>query len=243
MEEVATTPFDALCISGDISDGYRFVPALKEIHRCQLQKEIYFVLGNHDYYHSSIQATRDQAFALQKDLPNVHYLTRSEILPLTEKTAIVGHDSWADGGCGEFFSSSVSLRDFFAIEDFIDLSLQERFEKMQALGSEAAYTVKEKLWRACSEFSKVLFITHVPPFPEVCLYQGNRFDKEWGPFFVCQAMGQVLLEVAKEYPDCELLVLCGHSHHRAEAQICVNMRVLAGESVVGKPQVQRVIEF
>ena len=46
---------DAILISGDIAEGNSVVDLLTEMADT-IQKPIYFVLGNHDYYFSSVAA-------------------------------------------------------------------------------------------------------------------------------------------------------------------------------------------
>jgi predicted MPP superfamily phosphohydrolase len=241
LEEMAVYPCEAIVITGDISDGYYFLDFLEKTHETLFHKPIYFVLGNHDYYHSSIEDTRKLATKISEKISSIHYLTTSPILELTPHTAIIGHDSWADGRHGDFFSSTVKLRDFYAIEDFIGLKPEQRKELMHKLGDEAAAFIKKQLTEALENYSKVILLTHIPPFVEACCYRGIPADENWGPFFLCQAVGDVLLEVMDKNPDSELLVLCGHTHHQAQVEKRPNILVLTGEVSIGEPSVQQVI--
>lgn len=241
LEEMAVYPCEAIGITGDISDGYRFVEFLKRTYETLFHKPLYFVLGNHDYYHCSIEDTRKLASKISEEIPTIHYLTTSPVLELTPSTAIIGHDGWADGRHGDFFSSPVKLRDFYAIEDFIGLEPEQRKELMHQLGDEAAEFIKKQLTNALEDYSKVILLTHVPPFVEACCYNGFPADEKWGPFFLCQAVGDVLIEVMDKNPESELLVLCGHSHHRAQVEKRPNILVLTGEVRIGEPSVQQVI--
>ena len=54
---LAAEKLDALLIGGDIGESETPAAFLKEIED-RLSLPIYFVLGNHDYYHSSIARTR-----------------------------------------------------------------------------------------------------------------------------------------------------------------------------------------
>ena len=241
LEEMAVHPCESIGITGDISDGYRFVNFLKRTYETLFHKPIYFVLGNHDYYHSSIKDTRFLASKLSKEIPGIHYLTDSPVLELTPQTAIIGHDSWSDGRYGDFFASPVKLRDSFAIEDFIGLEPHLQKELMGKLGDESAEYIRKRLGEALEEYSKIILLTHVPPFVEACCYNGVPADEKWGPFFICKAVGDVLLELMDKHPNSELLVLCGHSHHRAKVQKRPNILVLTGEVEDGSPMVQQVI--
>ena len=54
---LATERLDALLIGGDIGEADSVAPFLSEIETA-LQIPIFFVLGNHDFYHGSIARTR-----------------------------------------------------------------------------------------------------------------------------------------------------------------------------------------
>ena len=43
------------------------------------------------------------------------------------------------------------------------------------------------------------------------------------------------------HPECEMTVLCGHTHSPGEAQILPNLRVLTGGAEYGRPALQRVL--
>ncbi len=197
---------DVLLITGDISDGYRFVKDLKLLGMVTKRK-IYFILGNHDYYHSSIEDTRRQARLLSEENEGFHYLTTCGVHELTEKTAIIGHDSWADGRFGDYYHSHVILRDFFAIADFIGKEGKQRLALMQALADEAADYFSEFLPVVFEMYDRVILLTHVPPCAEACRYKNGAAGVDWGPFFVSQGVGEALKRIMREHPEKELLVL------------------------------------
>jgi hypothetical protein len=89
---------------------------------------------------------------------------------------------------------------------------------------------------------QVIVLMHVPPFRGACWYQQAPSDDNWAPHFVCQAAGEVLLEVAAAHPDRELLVLCGHTHGGGEYRPRPNLTVLTAEAEYGRPQIQRIFE-
>jgi hypothetical protein len=65
----------------------------------------------------------------------------------------------------------------------------------------------------------------VTPFYETCLHEG-RTDPEGLPYFCCQRVGEVLTEVASEFPEVEFSVLSGHTHSSAYGQILPNLKSL-----------------
>jgi hypothetical protein len=50
------------------------------------------------------------------------------------------------------------------------------------------------------------------------------------------------LAAARSYPKCQILVLCGHTHHGGEVQMVENLRVVTGAAEYGRPQIQRIMD-
>ncbi len=240
FDDVAAEKPEALLIGGDIANGTKGLDYLAELHQ-RFSLPIYFVLGNHDYYYSSIVSVREKIKEKFAQNRFIHYLTESKVIPITESTGLIGHDGWSDAKAGNFSTSTVRLNDYLYINDFIGLSWEQLRLKLNCLGQEAADVLKPKLLEALNAFEQVLIITHVPPFEDVCLYEGQPTDGNWAPHFVCRSMGDMLLEVLSRFPDKEAIVLCGHSHHRAEHLMLPNLRVYAGHSDLGKPGIQGVL--
>lgn len=240
LESLRTTPLDYFLIGGDISNGRQSLENLQLLAK-KIKAPIYFVLGNHDYYHGSIVDIRQQA--RQKMAPNLHYLTGDTVVELSPQVALVGHDGWSDGRAGNFLNSEISLNDYFLIDELKNLPRDQLLDKLNKLGKEAADGIRKGLVKALKKYPQVIVLTHTPPFQETCLYDGAISDDQWAPHFVCQAMGEVLKEEAGLHPKSQVLVLCGHSHHGADVQILPNLRVLTGHSDLGTPSIQGVIRF
>lgn len=231
---------DKVLIGGDISNGASSFIHLTNLTKL-VDKQFYFVLGNHDFYYGSIPKIRQEAKNLTQEIPNLHYLTDNGIIPLSEETALIGHDGWADARCGDFLNSDILLNDYFLIEELKRLTHEERFQKLHEMGDEAATFLKTQLLKALKTYSRVVLLTHVPPFEESCLYEGAPADANWTPHFVNQITGEVLEAVMKDHPKQELLILCGHSHNGQDVQILPNLRVVTGQSELGNPNVQGLI--
>ena len=107
--------------------------------------------------------------------------------------------------------------------------------KLGELGDEAARTLLPFYRDALERFDEVLVLTHVPPFREACWHQGRISDDAWLPGFTCKAMGQMLIEGARDHPDREVTVLCGHTHGSGEAHILKNLVAITGEARYGAP--------
>jgi len=230
---------DALVISGDIATARSVEKYLRQIEK-HLQRRIYFVLGNHDFYDGSIGGVRDAMRTLSQQSSWLHWLPGADVVELSNSTGLVGHDGWADGRFGDYAHSRVQLNDYLLIADLLDP--HTRLAKLNALGDEAAAHFREVLPRACARFRRIVLITHAPPFKEACWHQGHLSDDNWLPHFACKAVGEALIEVMQRWPDRELLVLCGHTHSPGVAQILPNLKVITGGARYKAPRLQDVLE-
>lgn len=233
---------DIILIGGDVSNGVNSLIHLKHLAKL-IKAPFYFILGNHDFYYGSIKKIRALAHETSKEFGGVHYLTDAGIVELTPTTALIGHDGWYDGRSGDFMKSNILLNDYFLIDELKDLTLKDRLNLLNKLGSEAADYIKKTLQEAFKKYDRVIILTHAPPFREVCLYEGLPSNDNWAPHFVCKAMGDVLLEEAQNNPNKQILVLCGHTHAGMDASILPNLRVLTGQSELKIPHVQGIIKI
>ncbi len=233
---------DAVLIGGDITDAPRLIATLRLIETV-LQRPIYFVLGNHDYYHGSIRGVRQMVCELAERSEYLTYLPAAGVVSFGEDTALVGHGGWGDGRLGDFANSWVVLNDYVLIEELARMPKAELLHRLNHLGDEAAAYLTSVIPRAFESHRRVILLTHVPPFKSACWHEGQISDDNFLPHFTCKAVGDALLHVIDEQPaGKELLVLCGHTHGAGEAVIRENVRVLTGGSEYGAPAIQRVFE-
>jgi predicted phosphohydrolase len=228
---------DVLLVTGDIGESdsvVRFVDELAAI------APVYYVLGNHDYYRSSIEHVRGRAPA--------GYLPALTPLQLTERTVVLGVDGWGDARCGDL-QSTVQLSDWQLIEDFAPVRYDRaaRLKLLQDLGTAEAFALGELLARAPASEALVV-LTHVPPFPEACVYDGAQSEPAWLPWFTCVATGEVLAEYARAHPEKQITVLCGHSHGVGRCRPEPNLEVRTGGwppgvEGYGNPIVQATLEL
>lgn len=228
---------DAVLLTGDIAEAPSVQEYLTEMAE-HLQRPIYFVLGNHDFYGGSIAAVRARMAELTASHRWLRWMNTAGVVPLTEATALVGHDGWADGRLGRGAETPILLNDFFHIRELIGLSTEERFQMLGRLGDEAAAHLREALLVALAGFRTVVLLTHVPPFREACWHEGRISDDDYLPLFASQAPGEVLTALMSARPDRKLIVLCGHTHGEGYADILPNLRVLTGGADYGAPQLQ-----
>jgi len=212
------------------------------VHR--LQRPIFFVLGNHDFYRGSIVTVREAVRHLCSDVPNLHWLPDAGVVPLTDETCLIGADGWGDGRLGDYHNSDVALNDWGLIGEFggFDEDPEERLAKLHALGEESAAHLGTALPEALRRFRHVVVLTHVPPFREACWHEGHISDDNWLPHFTCKAVGDALLQAMTAAPRQQMTVLCGHTHGGGEAQVLPNLRVLTGDARYGQPVIQQILE-
>ena len=236
-ERVRRESPEVLLVTGDIGESdsvARFVEQLSAI------APVYYVLGNHDYYRSSIDAVREQ-------LPT-GWLPAMQPLQLTERTVLLGVDGWGDARCGDL-ASQVQLSDWQLIADFepVRYDRAARIKLLEDLGTSEAFALGELLARAPASDTLVV-LTHVPPFPEACVYADAQSEPAWLPWFTCIATGEVLAEYARAHPQKHIIVLCGHSHGASVCHPEPNLEVRtggwpAGVDEYGNPIVQATLEL
>jgi Icc protein len=239
--ELRERDLDAVLLGGDIGEADSVTRYLDEIESA-LKMPIYFVLGNHDFYRGSIAAVRD-AVARQAEASRwLRWLPASGVVPLTATTALVGHDSWADGRLGDFFRSEVLLNDYLLISELRGQEKDQRYAQLNALGDEAADFLERRAREALAGWRNIVILTHVPPFRESCWHEGRISDDDYLPHFACRAVGDRLAALMRERPEKTMTVLCGHTHSSGTARILDNLTVFTGEAQYGEPKLQRVLE-
>jgi hypothetical protein len=213
----------------------------------RLDRPIYFVLGNHDYYGGSIHLV--QQTVQQLESPWLHWLPAIGVVRLTRSCGLVGHGGWGDGRLGDALGTSVILGEYLMVEDFRRLSREgdplsifedrsELVRKQRELGDDAARMLEQPLVQALELFEDVYVLTHVPPFAEVVRHQGQEPEPAGLPGFCCHALGELLRETALRWPHRQLQVLCGHTHEASESQILPNLHVRCQAARYGYPDFQ-----
>lgn len=238
--EVSKESPDAVLIGGDIAEAPSLERYLRFVKN-RIDVPIYFVLGNHDFYHGSISVVRSEMKNLSKKVKGLQWLGLEDIVEMAPNVALIGYDGWSDGKLGNYAQSSVVLNDYLLIRDLAGLNKHDRLLKLNGLGDEAAAHAKKVLLAACNQYQKVICLTHVPPFKEACWHEGKISDDNWLPHFTNKAAGDVLKEVMIKYPRCSLTVLCGHTHGEGYAKILPNLEVKTGGATYGSPRVQEII--
>jgi predicted MPP superfamily phosphohydrolase len=242
IERVVDAAPDIILIGGDTAESSDVVHYLSVLDD-HLNRPIYFVLGNHDFYFGSIAQVREDIRRLCRERENLVYLTDVRGVELTHQVGLVGHDGWADARIGDYERSMVMMNDYRLIAEFHGLGKKDRWQVLKAMGDEAAATVRRTLPAALDRFELVYFLTHVPPLREACWYNGRISDDEWAPHFTCKAVGDALLEIMRDFPSRELIVLCGHTHGAGAVRPLENMQILTGGAEYGFPAINRLFRL
>ncbi|QEF96080.1 Calcineurin-like phosphoesterase superfamily domain protein [Stieleria maiorica] len=242
IDQVRQAAADVLVITGDLSEAEDVVFQLRRMGEV-IRLPIYFVLGNHDFYGSSIAATRRSVTSLAREYPSLCYLTDAGPVELTPGQFLTGEDGWGDGTEGDYENSPVRLNDFVAIDDFRQVDPIRWPRLMREQGAQSAERLRQKLLALPASADRVIVATHVPPFRDACWYEGQTTDDFWAPFFVCGQVGSVLKRFAFERPEIHLTVLCGHTHHAGTAQLAPNLVVQTAAAEYGAPRVEQVLEL
>ena len=231
---------DIFVVTGDIAEAPTLVPLLAQLAE-HSGCPSYFVLGNHDFYRGAIDPVRRAVRLLAPSIGS--WLPASGPVTLAEGVILVGVDGWGDAREGDPVRSPVQLNDFHYIDDLRTSVHLDRIDRLRALGDEEALEARRVLDAALgADPHHIVFATHVPPFREACLYEGRPSDDDWAPYFICRAVGDVLIDYAEAHPDCRFTVLCGHTHCLAEVQLRPNLEVRTGAAEYGRPEVT-ILEF
>ena len=247
--ELRETGADAVLLTGDIATGPTVAGILEELAQV-VGMPVWFVLGNHDFYFSSIDEVRAWAARETASASSVGWLPAAGVVPLTESTALIGVDGFGDGRLGDPLGSRILLSDWEVIRELTPpgrLTSRSRTEwvlpRLRELGDREAAALEGPLRMALATHSEVLVLTHVPPFAEATWHQGRQSEPDWLPWFSCAAVGRTLLDAAEAHPERRITVLCGHTHGGGEARIRGNLLVRTGGALYGAPGIADTFEI
>ncbi len=252
--DVTKSKPDGVIITGDISEAPSLVNHLKLLEQ-EIQKPIYYVLGNHDYYRGSVSVVRnivaDKAHGKCSNLfylpsigrvPPVEESVKPAIVALTGNTCLVGHDGWYDGQYANWFAPGVVvMSDYMLIGEFRNSYMSGNstgiYTQMQVLANECGLHIRKHVAEACKDFKTVIFATHIPPWPQNSVHRGRISDFRWLPNFSSKIAGDALIDVATAHPKNEFVVLCGHSHGSAHYCPLPNINSYTANSEYGSPEI------
>lgn len=227
---------NAVVLTGDLAEHASFQELTEEFAQT-VGKPVYFVLGNHDSYGSSIHATKEKARSMTG---LARWLPAAGLIQVTEDTVLCGVDGWYDAKNGSGWASQVLLNDFTYISE---LNTMKPHLALQDVVNAEVQEAEATLAKAVASGAKnVVFATHVPPFPQATWHEGKHSDAEWLPWMSCQDMGSLLYQIAESNRSVNFTVLCGHTHGSGNVQLTPNLKVFTGASRYGRPEVSKYFE-
>jgi predicted phosphodiesterase len=239
---------DVLAITGDIGNSRTVKNYLTEMFKNVNAKLIYYVLGNHDYYGSSMALVTEK---LVRSYYSGEFCDSSgiQIRPAWVKefgmegnNLIFGINNVADGKCGDLKKSNIYLNDYSYIEEY---NVQNYKEVIRNLGKISADQLDLRLGDYdLNSFENVIILMHVSPFREASLSpDGYPSSSFWAPHFVNFGCGEVLNKYASSSPDTNFIVLCGHTHTQSMYRHLDNLVVYAGKGEYEKAFISGVLEI
>lgn len=241
MNDIMVANGDGLLITGDISDGRQVREDLIWLLEHYPHK-IYFVLGNHDYYHRSFEAVNHEIAELCMQTPRLQWLDIAPVIWLTQDTCLIGHTGWGDARNGNFLETPIRLNDHRLIADLSNMPREELQTILQQRGTLAANHIEAQFNQALSNNpSTVIIATHVPPYPESAWHNGYAGAIDWIPDFTCQAIGNCLTAMATKHPAIDFEVFCGHGHSPGLFKPLPNLTVTTGGATYGAPSIAGTI--
>lgn len=245
VEKAVRQGVDGMVVTGDISNGQNLVYHLSVMERV-LQKPIYFVLGNHDYWAQHRDNIHKQMRELNGMAPYLKWLPGSSYVPISDTTCILGHDGWYDCFEGDFKTSPFTMNDWNNIHDFREIGGPANRSAIVALSRkwshEATKSVHDAIKSAARYHSVIVVATHVPPFVEVAKDPEGRTNVDSLPWYTSSLMGSMLRQAAQAFPKVKFVVLAGHTHKRFSTRIDGNMVCHVGGADYGRPELQDIVE-
>lgn len=242
LARVNRLELDAWLVSGDISEAPTLLAHLDKMDHL-VEAPTFIILGNHDFYRDRVSEVRAKVRSHTAASKKCKWLPGAGVVPLSDRTALVGQDGWADGRAGDYAASSLRMTDFDLIGDLAGLDKWGRLARMRSWADEAAEALGQDLARACRDFPHLIALTHVPPFPEACATDGRVWRDDWLPYFVALSIGQAMRECMARHPQNDLLVLCGHTHREADCQILPNLRVRTAPAEYRAPAIVDILDI
>lgn len=234
---------DAVLLSGDISLAGQLKDHLIALES-RLQMPVFFVLGNHDFWGSGIEQVRKNITDLSKKSEYLRYLSSVAYVTLSPGVALVGHDGWYDGLNGDPFSGNFIMNDWNLISDFSpalrdfstinwNMILQIARRNATIAARHVATGIKAALQQR--QASKIIVVTHVPPFVNPLDYHESGQGRGLYPWYSSKIMGDMLLAAARHNTQVKFEVFCGHVHSGYEEYITPNLLLRSGRSEYSRP--------
>ena len=241
---------DALVITGDITNGRE--TSLFTTFAARYGKPVYFVLGNHDYWHRTFESVDLEYRDIGLSAANAHFLDAKDCFDIVPGVQLCGVSGWYDARFGNL-KSGFALNDWWHIQDLNDVRRFANPLRATGCGAELRKAFRVRAGQAARAATKklnattarhVFFATHFPPFAEATWHLGRRSEPDALPYYSSRVMGQALNSWAADADaDRALTTLCGHSHSRGNYQALPNHTVRTAAAEYGRPGIEHVFEL
>lgn len=197
----------SIFITGDISDGFGLVDHLKQISKA-CKKTVYFVSGNHDFYHSDFNTIDYRLKYITGECPNLVYVPHQGIVQLNSDTCVIASESWYDGKISPCLNIvPFEMNDFGYIKDFKGKEKWEMIQILQNRASQGLTDLKDYCKIAIKKYKNIIIMSHPVPFGSMTLQGGSQT-----PFYIWYEGGMFMGDFASANPDNNFLWISGHTH-------------------------------
>lgn len=237
--KITDTGCDILLISGDIAESQSLDECLSLLANT-FCKPIYYVLGNHCYYKSSIKDTINYC---NKYL-NTGYLNfmDNRIVKINNEITLIGQNIFYDLSVGNL-TGDFDIADFDQIKDFKPLMYpKQRLDYFQNKAREDAINLHNLIEEAVNYSKKIIYLAH-PPLDEDISFYGDRKSPSYSIGYFCnKIVGDKLKEMASKYLNIDFLALTGHSHYRASYEVD-NLKMYVAAAKYYEPNIEKIFSF
>lgn len=238
LDSVREHDSDVVFCTGDIAEGpslQHYLTLMDEI----IAKPIYYVLGNHDFWDSSVAHTHATYTQFLNGKTFLRWMPKLGVVKLQDKVAVIGHECWYDCGYGNWENSGFIMADWKYQADYRGCrTKQDIVDRSRQMAMSGVQYLAKQLGEAVKDHDKVIILTHFPPFAETHVYRNQPGEAHALPYFTNRLLGEMLLQAAKTFPNKQFIVFAGHTHGRVSKQIQPNLFVHVGGAEYGDPQIQ-----
>lgn len=239
VQSIQNAKVDRLLLTGDNSTSRRVLSDLGRLQN-RIRIPIDFVLGNHDYWHLTFEAT-DKVMADYHSL-DLTYLTNSEPIHFGDGSYLLGVDGWYDGRAGDYSGSRIRMAELGEIPGLNSMNSFDRLALYQRRADHHTHLISKRVKDVASRAKMIVVATHFPPFPQSCFHFSSPTPSSYLPFYCNLRLGQELLCLAREYPNVQFMVLCGHTHSERAYRPVSNLVCFVGSAIYRHPELQAVLE-
>lgn len=250
LNDAASIGCKCIILTGDISETPYLIDDLYWLSQ-NFTKNIYFVLGNHDFYYGSFslgnqcaeiaESLTKKVIAGTSKINNLFYLQNKDPIDLGENTFLVGVNGWYDlRNFNNIYSDFQSFRNMNDFETILPLremvesqsSIEELISFVQILADNETKILCEKLDNCLNQSPEIIIIaTHVPPL---------SFSKdEYTGFYSNKKLMERLLDYSTSNPNTQFTVLTGHNHAGGFENID-NLTIYCKQSRYSNPNIEIV---